>query len=160
MLKYAALGAAAMALAVIAGAGTTVAGEPRAQAATPQAAVRAGASSGPMVGFYAGSRPRRRRFRGKIVCLRCDLGGGSRATCAREGHRHALLADEGAAVYPLLADSPEMLVRINSAKLHGREVTARGRLYPESGAVIVDAIAPVILAPIWGPDKAHGDQPH
>ncbi len=96
-----------------------------------------------MAKFYPGVGDRVGTFPGKLVCLRCDLKGGSEAmaACAKEGHRHALAMDGGSMIHPLLAGTEEVLARINSAELHGKHVEVRGKYYPSTGVILVDRIA-------------------
>ncbi|MBI2963425.1 MAG: hypothetical protein HYY35_06700 [Deltaproteobacteria bacterium] len=95
-----------------------------------------------MSSFYAGSIVRTGQFRGKLVCLRCDLKPGPEAMkqCEKEGHRHALSMDEGWMIHPLLAGTPEVADRINSADLHGKEVVVFGRYYPSTGVIFAGTI--------------------
>ncbi|GIW42708.1 MAG: hypothetical protein KatS3mg076_3285 [Candidatus Binatia bacterium] len=108
------------------------------------------------VAFYAPGPGLAKKFRGKIVCLSCPAGKEEDlAECQKNGHRHALRNDADGKLYPLLARNAEMLGRIHSADLHGKEVTMEGRYYEKAGVVLVDAIAPVIVAPLWGPHGGH-----
>lgn len=103
-----------------------------------------GGSTLSMTRFYGGADARIGDFPGRLVCLRCDLKGGpdAMALCEKEGHRHALSMDSDSMVHPLLAGTDEVLKRINSGELHGKEVTVNGRYYPSTGAIFVDRISP------------------
>jgi len=98
-----------------------------------------------MIQSYAGVvEARLGDYRGKLVCLRCDLAPGPEhmETCRKEGHRHALSMDGGSMIHPLLAGTPEALAQINSTELHGKEVTVHGKFYPATGMIFVDRVTP------------------
>lgn len=102
-------------------------------------------SESEMAQFFTGSEPYRVDvFPGKLVCLRCDLAHapGAVAQCAKEGHHHALMSDGGSMVHPLLVTNEQMLQRINSAELHGKNVKVQGRYYPSIGSILVIGITP------------------
>jgi hypothetical protein len=100
----------------------------------------------PFARFYAGvdSDLMVGTFPGKLVCLGCDLGGpGGKKQCGAVGHRHALAAEDGGMVHPLIPGTAEALAQINSNELHGKKVEVRGRYYPALGAILVDRVEPV-----------------
>ena len=132
------LGAAitAMLVTVLASASATAAGEKHPATQSSQG------STAPMARFYAGGGTRVGDFPGKLVCLRCDLKPGPEGgkQCAQEGHRHALSMDDDWMVHPLLPGTEQVLKQINSAELHGKEVTVHGKYYPATGGILVDRI--------------------
>lgn len=95
-----------------------------------------------MAKFYTGVVGTQGKFPGKLVCLRCDLKPCDMSTklCAEEGHRHALSMREGSMIHPLLAGTEKVLERVNSAELHGKNVTVDGTYYPSTGAILVGQI--------------------
>lgn len=102
-------------------------------------------SEAEMARFFTGSEPYRVDvFSGKLVCMRCDLSHApdSVAQCRKNGHQHVLSMKDGSMIHPLLATSPEMLERMNSAELHGKNVKVQGRYYPSTGWILVNAITP------------------
>lgn len=102
-------------------------------------------SESEMARFFTGSEPYRVDiFPGKLVCLRCDLAHapGAAAQCAKEGHRHALMSHGGSMVHPLLVTNEQMLERINSAELHGKNVKVQARYYPSIGSILVIGVTP------------------
>jgi hypothetical protein len=108
-------------------------------------AVHAQAAEEPLAHFYAGKPADIKvgTFPGKLVCLSCDLGGpGGKEECGRVGHRHALAAEDGKMVHPLIPATDEVLARINSNDLHGTNVKVHGKYYPALGSILVDKIEP------------------
>jgi hypothetical protein len=82
-------------------------------------------------------------FPGKLVCLSCDLGGpGGKEQCGKVGHRHALMSENGSMLHPLIPGTEEILARINSNDLHGKNVKVHGKYYPALGSILVDKIEP------------------
>lgn len=96
--------------------------------------------------FYTGPVSRIGTFKGKLMCLRCDLAHApdGAAQCQKEGHKHALSMDDGSMIHPLLAGTDEMLKRINSSELHDKSVIVTGKYYPSTGAILVSSVT---LAP-------------
>lgn len=119
----------------------TVAGRSAGEDPTP---ARANPAAGDLsvAKFYTGSVTQTGNFPGKLVCLRCDLapGPGAGKQCAESGHRQALAAQEGGAIYPLIAGSDAVLAQINSDALHGKEVIVQGILYPSTGIIFVNRV--------------------
>lgn len=110
----------------------------------PSADSVSGGSTLSMTRFYGGTiGVRVGTFPGTLVCLRCDLKPGPSAAgeCAREGHRHALSMEGDSMIHPLLASDEQILAQINSAALHGQQVSVHGAYYPSTGAILVDRIA-------------------
>jgi hypothetical protein len=100
----------------------------------------------PFARFYAGSTYDIKvgTFPGKLVCLSCDLGSpGAKHQCGAVGHRHALAAEDGAMVHPLIPGTKEVLAQINSDELHGKKVRVHGKYYPALGAILVEQVEPV-----------------
>lgn len=106
--------------------------------------VPVGGNQGGMSRFYTGTLSETGTFKGKLVCLRCDLahGPGTAAECKKEGHRHALSMDGGSMVHPLLAGSEDAQAKINSDELHGKEVAVHGQHYPSTGTIFADRVDP------------------
>lgn len=77
-------------------------------------------------------------YPGKLVCLRCDLkpGPGMMAQCQKESHRHALSMEGDSMIHPLLAGTEEAIRQINSAELHGKEVSVHGKYYPSTAVIL------------------------
>jgi hypothetical protein len=94
--------------------------------------------------FYSGAVTQVGTFPGKLVCLRCDLapGPGAAKACATSGHRHALAAANGSAIYPLVTGDKAVLDRINSNELHDKNVVVKGILYPSTGIIFVYSVTP------------------
>ncbi len=96
-----------------------------------------------MTKFYTGLTPGQvGTFPGKLVCLRCNMAHapGSASECTKEGHRHALSMDGGSMIHPLLAGTDEVLVKINSAELHGKNVKVTGMYYPSTGMIFANQV--------------------
>jgi hypothetical protein len=114
------------------------------------------AGDAPTANFYHGANAQLRHFRGRVVCLECDAAVREDAeVCAAHGHHHALHDTQSGDVVPMLAADAATLAQVQSAKLHGSDVTARGQYYPGAGVVVIEQIAPVVLAPIAGPHGGH-----
>jgi hypothetical protein len=92
--------------------------------------------------FYVGPLGHTGTFRGKLVCLRCDLKPSALASqkCAAEGCRHALAIDDDSMIHPLVAGTEETSKRINSSELHGKDVEVHGNYYPSTGMIFVDRV--------------------
>ena len=100
-----------------------------------------GLEASSMAAFYTGDG-QLGVFRGRLVCLRCDLSHapGAPAQCRKDGHRHVLSMDDGSMMHPLFAGSQEIQAQINSRDLHGKHVRVSGKYYPATGAILVGSI--------------------
>lgn len=131
-----------IAAAVLVGAGAAYAADPH--SVTPR--VPPGGDQTSMSRFYTGPVSSIGTFKGKLVCLRCDLAHApdGAAQCQKEGHRHALSMVDGSMIHPLVAGTDEMLKQINSSELHDKNVIVTGKYYPSTGAILVSSVT---LAP-------------
>lgn len=95
--------------------------------------------------FYTGPIGHQGQFRGKLLCLCCDLmpDTGSAKSCDAKGHHHVLLVESESMLHPLLAGSEQVTKQINSNELHGKQVVVSGNYYPTTGFIFVDKIRPV-----------------
>jgi len=98
-----------------------------------------------MTKLYTGDQTKVGTFKGKLVCLRCDLGDapGAMKQCAAKGHRHALSMEGGDMIHPLLAGTKEAQEQINSGELHGKNVAVHGNYYPNTGFILADRVTAV-----------------
>ena len=112
-------------------------------------AAAAGAADAPLGGstlafskFYAGPLGHQGQFRGKLLCLCCDLmpDTGKAKTCDAHGHHHVLAVEEDGTLHPLLAGTEEVTKQINSNELHGKQVVVSGNYYPATGLIFVDKV--------------------
>ena len=94
-----------------------------------------------MTKFYTGEHAKVGDFPGKLVCLRCDFNPGGMGQCEKEGHHHALSMDSDAMIHPLLAGTEAVQKEINSAELHGKQVTVHGMYYPGTGVILADRLS-------------------
>jgi hypothetical protein len=95
-----------------------------------------------LTGFYTGPVGNVGTFRGKLLCLCCDLGQDAEAAkkCDAHGHHSALALDGDAMIHPLLAGTEEVEQQLNSDALHGKEVLVTGKYYPSTGLVFVQNV--------------------
>lgn len=95
-----------------------------------------------LTGFYTGPVGNIGTFRGKLLCLCCDLGQEPEAAkkCDASGHHSALSLDGDAMVHPLLPGTEEVAKQLNSDALHGKEVQVTGKYYPSTGLVYVQSV--------------------
>jgi len=122
-----------------------LAGRPAAAGDTPRKPhVQSMESLGSMAKFWSGTSGRTGNFPGKLVCLRCDAGMSREGSqkCEELGHRHALAMEGDAMLHPLLAGTETMARQVNSAELHGKQVSVHGVYYPGTGVILVDRIDP------------------
>lgn len=102
-----------------------------------------GHDSGPsLTGFYSGPVGNVGTFRGKLLCLCCDLGQDAEAAkkCDAHGHHSAISLDGDALIHPLLPGTEEVSEQLNSNALHGKEVMITGKFYPNTGLVFVQSV--------------------
>lgn len=92
--------------------------------------------------FYTGPIAGIGTFRGKLVCLCCDLGQEARAAaeCDKNGHHHALSVDGDAMIHPLITGGELAAKQVNSDDLRGKEVLVTGKYYPSVGFIFVESI--------------------
>jgi hypothetical protein len=114
-----------------------VAGTPRTAQGEPP-----GGSNLELRKFYTGPIGHQGQFRGKLLCLCCDLtpDTGKAKTCDAQGHHHVLAIDEDGSLHPLLAGTAEVTKQINSNELHGKQVVVSGNYYPSTGVIFVSKI--------------------
>lgn len=92
--------------------------------------------------FYSGPVGNIGQFRGKLVCLCCDLtaDAAKAEACEKNGHHHALSVGGDAMVHPLLTGDEETLKKVNSDDLRGKEVVVSGKYYPSTGFIFVQSV--------------------
>jgi len=105
------------------------------------AAVQGGVS---LSGFYTGPVGNIGSFKGKLLCLCCDLSKDPDAAkkCDAGGHHHALSVDDNSMIHPLIAGSEEAMQQINSNEMHDAEVIVTGKYYPSTGLIFVQSVRP------------------
>lgn len=92
--------------------------------------------------FYSGPVGNVGSFKGKLVCLCCDLtaDAAKAQACEKNGHHHALSVDGDAMVHPLITGSEEVLLQVNSDELRGKAVVVVGKYYPSTGFIFVQSV--------------------
>ena len=92
--------------------------------------------------FYSGPLGHTGTFRGKLLCLCCDLmpDPGKAKSCDRSNHQAVLSVDGDGSLHPLIAGSAEVTKQMNSDALHGKQVAVSGNYYPSTGLIFVNKI--------------------
>ena len=92
--------------------------------------------------FYTGALGSDGVFPGKLVCLCCDFqsGAAGKAPCTEAHHKLALKIEGDPTVHPLIPGDAAAMKQLNSAELHGKSVSVRGKLYPNVGVILVSGI--------------------
>ncbi len=92
--------------------------------------------------FYSGGLGHVGRFRGKLLCLCCDLMPDKEKakSCDRNNHQAVLSVAEDGSLHPLIAGTAEVTKQINSDALHGKQVVVSGKYYPSTGLIFVGSI--------------------
>jgi hypothetical protein len=94
--------------------------------------------------FYSGPLGHTGTFRGKLLCLCCDLmpDPGKREHCDKNHHQAVLSIEEDGSLHPLIAGTAEVTKQMNSDALHGKQVAVSGNYYPSTGLIFVNKIEP------------------
>jgi hypothetical protein len=92
--------------------------------------------------FYSGPLGHTGQFRGKLLCLCCDLmpASGKAKSCDKNGHQSVLSIEEDGSLHPLVAGTAEVTKQMNSDALHGKQVVVSGNYYPSTGLIFVNKI--------------------
>src|SRR5215510_11850143 len=93
--------------------------------------------------FYSGPLGHTGRFRGKLLCLCCDLmpDTGKPKNCDKNHqHQSVLSIEEDGSLHPLIAGTAEVTTQMNSDALHGKQVVVSGNYYPATGLIFVSKI--------------------
>ena len=92
--------------------------------------------------FYSGPVGHVGKFRGKLLCLCCDLtpDAGKPKNCDKNGHQSVLSLEDDGSLHPLVAGTAEVTKQMNSDALHGKQVVVSGNYYPSTGLIFVNKI--------------------